>query len=114
MDISRLRRELSFFNSLTIALLPQKESKIEENYGQAESSPDATYLGWKKIDVGNICVEYNPDRSIGVVRWHKQRIFPVAIDGQHRLAALKQYCNDLDQNRPELRYENSDPLFDSG
>ena len=95
-------RELSFFNSLTIALLPQKESKIEENYGQAESSPDATYLGWKKIDVGNICVEYNPDRSIGVVRWHKQRIFPVAIDGQHRLAALKQYCNDLDQNRPEL------------
>ena len=36
-------------------------------------------------------------------RWHKQKVFPVAIDGQHRLAALKQYCEDLDQNRPEFQ-----------
>ena len=87
---------------MTIALLPQTESKIEESYGQPELSPDAAYRGWKKINVGNICVEYNSDRSIGAVRWHKQRIFPVAIDGQHRLAALKQYCEDLDENQPEL------------
>ena len=96
-------RELSFFNSLTIALLPQTGSKIEESYGQPEFSPDAAYPGWTKIDVGNICVEYNSDRSIGAIRWHKQKVFPVAIDGQHRLAALKQYCEDLDQNRPEFQ-----------
>ena len=105
----RATSELSFFNSLTIALLPQTGLKIEENYGQPEFSPDAAYPGWKKIDVGNICVEYNSDRSIGAVRWHKQRVFPVAIDGQHRLAALKQYCKDLDQNRPEL--ETKIPLL---
>ena len=84
----------SFFNSLTIALLPQKGLKIEESYGQPESSPTAIYSDWEKIDVGNICVEYGPDRSIGVVRWHKERVFPVAIDGQHRLAALKKYYEE--------------------
>ena len=84
----------SFFNSLTIALLPQKGLKIEESYGQPESIPTAIYSDWEKIDVGNICVEYGPDRSIGVVRWHKERVFPVAIDGQHRLAALKKYYEE--------------------
>ena len=84
----------SFFNSLTIALLPQKGLEIEEDYGQPESSPTAAYPNWEKIDVGNICVEYGPDKSIGVVRWHKERVFPVAIDGQHRLAALKRYCEE--------------------
>ena len=86
--------KLSFFNSLTIALLPQKGLEIEERYGKPESSPDAAYPDWEKIDVGNICVEYGPSRSIGVVRWHKERVFPVAIDGQHRLAALKKYYEE--------------------
>lgn len=86
--------KLSFFNSLTIALLPKKGLEIEESYGQPVSSPTASYRNWEKIDVGNICVEYGPSRSIGVVRWHKERVFPVAIDGQHRLAALKKYCEE--------------------
>ena len=105
----KARRELSFFNSLTIALLPQTGSKIEESYGPPEYSPDAVYPSWEQIDVGNIRVEYNSDRSIGAIRWHKQRVFPVAIDGQHRLAALKQYCKDLHQNQPEL--ETKIPLL---
>ena len=84
----------SFFNSLTIALLPQKGLEIEEDYGEPELSPSAAYPSWEKIDVGNICIEYGPRRSIGVIRWHKDRIFPVAIDGQHRLAALKKYCEE--------------------
>ena len=86
--------KLSFFNSLTIALLPQKGWVIENEYGQPESIPADSYPNWEKIDVGNIHVEFGSNRSIGVVRWHKERIFPVAIDGQHRLAALKRYCED--------------------
>lgn len=89
--------KLNFFNSLTIALLPQNGFKIEDNYGEPEASPPPNFNsdGWKKIDVGNICVELNQDESIGLLRWHKEKIIPVTIDGQHRLAALRQYCNDL-------------------
>lgn len=93
----RNQNKLSFFNSLTIALLPQNGSKIEDSYGNPESSPSPTYenKSWTQIDVGNICIESNSGGSIGLVRWHKEKIFPVAIDGQHRLAALKQYCDRL-------------------
>ena len=102
------QNKLNFFNSLTIALLPiafhpQKGIIIEDGYGEPENSPSSSYNNWDKIDIGNICVEYNPDESLGSLRWHKRRVFPVAIDGQHRLAALKQYCNDLTPGiSPEL------------
>ena len=98
--------KLIFFNSLTIALLPQKGVEIEGTYGQPEASPIPLYPTWEKIDVGNICIEYGSDRSIGVVRWHKERVFPVAIDGQHRLAALKRYWEEeKDYLVPEVSSE---------
>lgn len=90
--------KLSFFNALTVALLPQNDGGIEESYGQPESSSPVSYDTWEKIDIGNICVEYGPEKSIGTVRWHKTRVFPVAIDGQHRLAALKEYWKELKDN----------------
>jgi len=102
--------KLSFFNSLTIALLPQKGLEIEESYGKPESSPSASYPKWNQIDVGNIRIEYIPDRSIGVVRWHKERVFPVAIDGQHRLAALKQYYEEVHLT-PGVSLETKIPLI---
>ena len=99
------QNKLNFFNSLTIALLPQNGSKIEDRYGEPEPIPSASYNyeNWEKIDVGYVCVEFNPDKSIGMLRWHKKKIFPVAIDGQHRLAALKQYCDEITtENSSEL------------
>ena len=99
----KVQNKLNFFNSLTIALLPRKGSKIEDDYGYPEHSPSSSYNNWDKIDVGYICVEHNPDKSIGLLRWHEKRVFPVAIDGQHRLAALKRYCDDLtSETSPEL------------
>ena len=89
------RNKLSFFNSLTIALLPQNGFTIEECYGEPDSKPSGRGGdGWDRKDIGNICVEYLTDGGIGVIRWHKERIFPVAIDGQHRLAALRAYYEE--------------------
>lgn len=84
--------KLSFFNSLTIALLPQNGFIIEKDYGEPDSKLSFDKGDrWTRTDVGNICVEHLTDAGIGLIRWHKERIFPVAIDGQHRLAALKAY-----------------------
>ena len=99
--------KLSFFNSLTIALLPQNGFAIEECYGEPDSKLSSDKGDrWERKDVGNICVEYLTDAGIGIIRWHKDRIFPVAIDGQHRLAALKTYCEEkkdtLIPGSPEL------------
>ena len=99
----KVQNKLNFFNSLTIALLPRKGSKIEDDYGKPEYSPPTIYENWRKIDAGNVRVELNLDESMGMLRWHEKKIFPVAIDGQHRLAALKRYCDGLtSEDSPEL------------
>lgn len=103
-DESRLR----FFNSLTIALLPKKDHTIEKSYGEEpDSKPSGKGEGYGRIDVGNICIESLIGQEVGFIRWHKDRIFPVAIDGQHRLAALKEFYNqrkrDLIPSSPELQ-----------
>lgn len=90
--------KLCFFNSLTIALLPQDRKTITESYGSPESNPPTLYPSWEHIDVGNIHLEYAPDKSIGVIQWHKEKVFAVVIDGQHRLAALKEYWKELKEN----------------
>ena len=98
--------KLSFFNSLTVALLPREGFTIEKSYGEPDFKPSGRGDGWKRIDVGNICVEFLIGGDIGVVRWNKDRVFPVAIDGQHRLAALKAYYEQRKANlipgSPEL------------
>ena len=100
------QNKLSFFNSLTIALLPRKGFAIEKSYGEPDFKPPGRGDGWERIDVGNICVEFLAGGDIGVVRWNQDRIFPVAIDGQHRLAALKAYYEERKANlipgSPEL------------
>ena len=100
------RNKLSFFNSLTIALLPRNGFAIEKSYGKPDAKLPDKGEGWARIDVGNICVEFLSGEEIGVIRWHKERIFPVAIDGQHRLAALKAYYDEKKENlvsgSPEL------------
>ncbi len=98
--------KLSFFNSLTIALLPRSGFLIEKSYGEPDTELPDKGNGWDRIEVGYICIDFLSGEEIGVIRWHKERIFPVAIDGQHRLAALKAYYDEkkenLVQGSPEL------------
>ena len=98
-------RKISFFNSLTIALLPKNGVIIEKCYGEPDFKPTGRGEGWERIDVGNICIEHLIGQGIGVIRWHKERVFPVAIDGQHRLAALRKYYEERKkylENSPEF------------
>ena len=99
--------KLSFFNSLTIALLPKRGLTIEESYGEPDSEFEGREEGWDRIDVGNICIQFLTGQDLGVIQWNVDRIFPVAIDGQHRLAALKEYYDrrkkNLTLDSPELK-----------
>jgi hypothetical protein len=92
-----------FFNSVTIALLPfdSETGELVPEFGENHSwappelfNPDR----FKKIsNVGPIAFGHweswkSPDdqefRS-GQLRWNTRQVFGVAIDGQHRLAAIK-------------------------
>ncbi|CAM8620933.1 DNA sulphur modification protein DndB [Acidimicrobiia bacterium] len=92
-----------FFNSITIAILPFDDTTNtrRENFGDAYSwnAPEMLALeGYKDtlrigpIHLGFFQEDVNPGDSgfnLGRVRWNPEQVFGVAIDGQHRLAALK-------------------------
>jgi DGQHR domain-containing protein len=85
-----------FFNSLTVVLTPKK---LKE--GQTYSAPPkfGDYPLYKKL--GPIAVSYDMNdeegdypapKSFGVMQWNREQVYAVAIDGQHRLAAIKHLC----------------------
>lgn len=111
IDWTRVEREIipylqndthpQFFNALTIALLPMRQRRIIGFDSAASWSPPqfdnpgafkavrhfgpitcgywAEWLGWD-----------HSNARLGQITWNKDQICGVAIDGQHRLAAIKQ------------------------
>lgn len=90
--------KLKFFNSLTVALLPLDAKRmLAKTYGDTPQEPDLkdTFKKkpWKVVNVGGVQVITNSDTPHGYIRWDPKRIFAATIDGQHRLAALRNYYN---------------------
>ena len=97
--------EPQFFNALTIALMPYDKNKAvvrtefagyddwqppfivsEENYQkivQVGPIKFCFYEDWTSVDDAGFL--------LGKLRWNPQQIHAVAIDGQHRLAAIKRF-----------------------
>lgn len=93
-----------FFNSITIALLPfdqERSELVNEFDGHIDWAPpvlmnDESF--GKTLEVGPISFgfwdSWNSPQDEGFrsgrMRWNRNQVFGVAIDGQHRLAALKE------------------------
>lgn len=94
-----LRRpeKLKFFNSLTVALLPLNERRhLAHEYGDPTDAPqpDREALRrapWQTTNCGGVQIISNTTSPNGYIRWDSKRVFPATIDGQHRLAALKEF-----------------------
>jgi hypothetical protein len=86
-----------FFNSLTIVLKPREG--ISEPY----QSPMRDPAYKRSIGVGPIRISYDIEDSAlrcptpmthGRLAWNRSQVYAVAIDGQHRLAAIKELGGD--------------------
>ena len=88
--------KFKFFNPLTIALLPidGKENKILDKYTDYESDEKGN---WVHEKIGGIELELLKGSSVGKIKWDKNKICGVAIDGQHRLSALMEYAKHPDR-----------------
>lgn len=88
--------KIKFFNSITVALLPTNEKgMLDSSYGNTPNPPSAppnlTAEPWSSVDVGGLQIFRHSKNPFAYVRWDPKRIFPATIDGQHRLAALKEF-----------------------
>lgn len=94
-----------FFNSLTIALLPMAEggSSTARVFG-AEGKWRTPQLGdpdrfMKIVNAGPITCGFwlkwetfaEAEARTGQLRWNPEEVFAVALDGQHRLAAIQEF-----------------------
>lgn len=104
-----------FFNSITIALLPFDSTQgetVDEFSTNVDWRPpvhETSVKYGKELNVGPISFGFWDDwqhptdaafRS-GRMRWNKDQVFAVAIDGQHRLAAIKTLA-DTARSSPEV------------
>ena len=87
-----------FFNSLTVVLKPREP----EATAYKPPSPNTQYKA--SVTVGPITIsydrtnaEYNCPQPLtyGQLSWNRDQVYAVAIDGQHRLAAIKELSRDL-------------------
>jgi hypothetical protein len=81
-----------FFNSLTIALLPSAGHGFSADYGEEGNYHPMQSEGLDKpIIIGGIQIQgfQGQEGRVGRIRWDTNRIQPIAVDGQHRLAAIK-------------------------
>jgi hypothetical protein len=107
LDEVRVRGDLStyikttdeprFFNSLTVALLPMSRTassghlSLADVYDPSDSHALPTVRGYEMRDVGQIAVyDHQADPGHGFISWDPVSTLPVVLDGQHRLATLKE------------------------
>ena len=91
-----------FFNSLTIVL---KERELAASTDYSAPQPDSEYP--HNTAIGPIMVSYDSKNAEGrfpqpmthgQLSWNRDEVYAVAIDGQHRLAAIKDLAADLRRN----------------
>lgn len=87
-----------FFNALTVALLPSHTESLGGDFGPGlglPPIPNDPGLG-KPLELGGVQIQYyDSDVDIssgaGKLRWATKQVDAVAVDGQHRLAAIKRF-----------------------
>ena len=97
-------KKLKFFNAITIVLMPKgKDEKIRDQFQDVEevTSPPIPWDGSDQEDAQWINDKANKANFGGVqflsigqqarLRWDENRVLAVAVDGQHRLWALRTF-----------------------
>jgi hypothetical protein len=99
-------KKLKFFNALTIVLMPKSsDGKLLDKFPPSEFEPPIPFEAgdpedgmWNhehatRVSFGG--VQYVMVGSSGRLRWDPEKVHAVAVDGQHRLCALRIYKDNI-------------------
>lgn len=114
-----------FFNALTIALLPMGHSLADTEHAfsadrrwRAPGLTDASRFA-KILTIGPISCGYwtrwddfsHAEARTGQIRWNPKEVFAVALDGQHRLAAIQRFVENPGIPEEQLRATSVPVIF---
>jgi len=91
-----------FFNALTIALLPISSTGLATSYDKEDNYPTINEEGLEEpVQIGGIQIQpyNNSNGTAGRMRWDVNKVIAVAVDGQHRLAAMKKLNGQIDVDK---------------
>jgi DGQHR domain-containing protein len=94
-----------FFNSLTVALLPKKGHGLADAYDMgSESIPPMEGQLETSLQIGGIQIQpfAGSQGQAGQLRWDPKETSVIAVDGQHRLAAIKSVAKKLPPEKLEI------------
>ncbi|MBD2141711.1 hypothetical protein H6F39_10130 [Anabaena sp. FACHB-1250] len=98
-------KKLKFFNAITIVLMPKgADGKIQDSFDNSKNL-DSPPIPWDSTDLDDAQWNNHPQANFGGVqfvsaglsarlRWDEDRVLAVAVDGQHRLWALRTFRED--------------------
>ncbi|SMN00671.1 hypothetical protein SPONL_1507 [uncultured Candidatus Thioglobus sp.] len=94
--------KVKFFNPLTLVLVPFDTDKIETSLSYVEAKLEDKeghkYDMFKMGDAFRFCI-HKEQPAYSYVEWNELKARVVAIDGQHRLSALKEWKSDPETGR---------------
>ncbi len=123
----RLHNKIKFFNSLTIVLLPKnQDGKIVSEFENYENNDppipdpqfgafDSFFSTGQAADVkavfGGVQFVTTKTENLARLRWDKNRVDAVAVDGQHRLRALKLWMEGKNQQLSDIERPTRIPII---
>jgi hypothetical protein len=117
--------KLKFFNSLTIVLLPKDSTgKIVKDFETyPNNDPEIPYQHgnqfdeffankeWERQVFGGVQFVSTHSASLSRLRWDSKRVDAVAVDGQHRLKALKLWMEKKNNELVEVEKATRIPVI---
>lgn len=111
----RQTSQAQFFNAITVALLPCKNGRVigmaDESWNppklpsQEDFSPDGCVKTFGPISCGywgNWTGPGHDNARLGRICWNLDEVAAVAIDGQHRLAAIKMFHSASSESKSSV------------
>jgi len=105
----REQERVKFFNPLTIALMPRDEHKHVASDVAEVISRDQDFGSRYKCNVIEARGYYSINKVLGapqysLLEWNTEKTWLIAVDGQHRLSALKRLFNEAAGSEGSDRY----------
>jgi hypothetical protein len=112
--------KLKFFNAITVVLFPKDvkgliSNSFDDYPGNAPTIPvedyplDQSFAKAATVSFGG--VQYSSLEGFGRLRWDMNRVEAVAVDGQHRLAALRRWHESKQQVMSDFERQTKIPVL---
>jgi hypothetical protein len=95
--------QVKYFNPITLVLLPTNQNEIQHDLPKLNFIENIEFDGlpgqkYTNTDHYRLFVQNIESGNLGKIEWNSEKCYVVAVDGQHRLTALKELYNARNLN----------------